>query len=396
MKEPVRIIGWYTTSVNNVPEAVLFCPAPHSTSHTPTHSGGIARSIPSRFRLNVPSPVAIRPPAAILGIETSCDDTAAAIVVDGRLQSSVVSTQLEHQDWGGVVPELASRAHERAIVPVVEKALAQAGIRREELDAIAVTIGPGLIGSLLVGVSFAKAAALALDIPLVGVNHLDGHLASLYLSAEKPRHPHLNLIVSGGHTQIMKVTAEGKATLLGKTRDDAAGEAFDKVGKMLGLPYPAGPVIDRLASSGDPGFVRFPRTRLEGYDMSFSGIKTAVLYHLNGIEDARREEYMATERANLCASFQEAVVDMLVAPVKKAMKNETIRDLGLVGGVSANTRLRSRLEDVTGELGGRLFVPPLAFCMDNAAMIAMAGYHRFLQGTTSPLTITADPSLALA
>lgn len=332
----------------------------------------------------------------LLGIETSCDDTAAAIIIDGALASSVVSTQLEHADWGGVVPELASRAHERAIVPVIDKALREADIERKDLDAIAVTVGPGLIGSLLVGVSFAKATALALDIPLVAVNHLDGHLASLYLDDTRPAFPHLNLIVSGGHTQIMMVSAPGQSVLLGKTRDDAAGEAFDKVGKLLGLPYPGGPEIDRRARHGQRTFHRFPRTRLKGYDMSFSGIKTAVLYHLNAIPEAERASYLNEHVDDLCASFQEAVVEMLVAPVKKAMKEEGIRDLGLVGGVSANSRLRERLADMVEDLGGRLFVPPLAYCMDNAAMIAMAGYQQLKAGRTAPLTVTADPSLILS
>jgi len=332
----------------------------------------------------------------VLGIETSCDDTAAAVIRNGELLSSVVSTQLEHADWGGVVPELASRAHERTIVPVVEKALREAGIGKEALDAIAVTVGPGLIGSLLVGVSFAKAMAMALDLPLLAVNHLDGHLASLHLETERPEYPHLSLIVSGGHTQIMKVTAPGVSELLGKTRDDAAGEAFDKVGKLLGLPYPGGPEIDRRAVNGNPSFHAFPRTRLKGYDMSFSGIKTSVLYHLNAVPESEREAYLRANIDDLCASFQEAVVDMLVAPVKKAMKDHRIRDLGLVGGVSANSRLRMKLQSMTDALNGRLFVPPMAYCMDNAAMIAMAGYHQLQAGLTAPLTVTADPSLVLA
>ena len=332
----------------------------------------------------------------ILGIETSCDDTAAAVIRDGRLLSSVVSTQLEHADWGGVVPELASRAHERAIVPVVDKALSDASMQRSDLNAIAVTVGPGLIGSLLVGVSFAKASALALDVPLVAVNHLDGHLASLYLTGIQPSFPHLSLIVSGGHTQIMNVQSAGEAVLLGKTRDDAAGEAFDKVGKLLGLPYPGGPEIDRRSVHGDATFHAFPRTRLKGYDMSFSGIKTSMLYHLNAIDEPDRSTYLATHIDDLCASFQEAVVDMLVAPVKKAMKDKQVRDLGLVGGVSANSRLREKLEDMLTGIGGRLFVPPMAYCMDNAAMIAMAGYHQILAGREAPLTVSADPSLALA
>lgn len=332
----------------------------------------------------------------LLGIETSCDDTAAAVIAEGALKSSVVSTQLEHADWGGVVPELASRAHERSIVPVVEKALRDADIDRSDLDAIAVTVGPGLIGSLLVGVSFAKATAMALDIPLVAVNHLDGHLASLYLDENRPVFPHLNLIVSGGHTQIMKVIGPGKSELLGKTRDDAAGEAFDKVGKLLGLPYPGGPEIDRRARSGNRTFHTFPRTRLKGYDMSFSGIKTSVLYHLNAIDESEREAYLHRHIDDLCASFQEALVDMLVAPVKKAMRDHRITDLGLVGGVSANSRLREKLETMVESLQGRLFVPPLAYCMDNAAMIAMAGYHQLQAGRTAELTVTADPSLVLA
>ena len=332
----------------------------------------------------------------LLGIETSCDDTAAAVISEGALKSSVVSTQLEHADWGGVVPELASRAHERSIVPVVEKALRDADIDRSDLDAIAGTVGPGLIGSLLVGVSFAKATAMALDIPLVAVNHLDGHLASLYLDENRPVFPHLNLIVSGGHTQIMKVIGPGKSELLGKTRDDAAGEAFDKVGKLLGLPYPGGPEIDRRARSGNRTFHTFPRTRLKGYDMSFSGIKTSVLYHLNAIDESEREAYLHRHIDDLCASFQEALVDMLVAPVKKAMRDHRITDLGLVGGVSANSRLREKLETMVESLQGRLFVPPLAYCMDNAAMIAMAGYHQLQAGRTAELTVTADPSLVLA
>jgi N6-L-threonylcarbamoyladenine synthase len=334
-------------------------------------------------------------PATILGIETSCDDTAAAVVRGRTLLSSVVSTQLEHADWGGVVPELASRAHERAIVPVVERALREAAIDRTELDAVAVTVGPGLIGSLLVGVSFAKALALGLDIPIVGVNHLDGHLASLYLDGAGPGYPHACLIVSGGHTQIMRVDGPGQTRILGRTRDDAAGEAFDKVSKLLGLPYPGGPEIDRRAARGNPDFHAFPRTRLAGYDMSFSGIKTSVLYHLNAMKEAERQDYLERHMDDLCASFQEAVIDMLVAPLKKAMRDEGLKELGLVGGVSANARLRSRLSDLVNTWNGTLHVPALAYCMDNAAMIAMAGFQQWTAGMVSPLTLTADPSLSL-
>ncbi|MDA0684201.1 MAG: tRNA (adenosine(37)-N6)-threonylcarbamoyltransferase complex transferase subunit TsaD [Bacteroidetes bacterium] len=331
----------------------------------------------------------------ILGIETSCDDTAAAVVAGGQLLANSVSTQLEHEKWGGVVPEIASRAHERQIVPVVNDALAKAGIDRADIDAVAVTVGPGLIGSLLVGVSFAKALCLGLDRPLIAVNHLDGHLASLYLAPSPPPWPHLCLIVSGGHTQLMRVDGPGETTLLGRTRDDAAGEAFDKVGKLLGLSYPAGPQVDRLAREGDPTFHAFPRTRLKGYDWSFSGIKTSVLYYLNALPETERSGFAARHLSDLCASFQEAVVDMLVAPVKKAMQDTGIRHVGLVGGVSANTRLRERLGELCTTQRGALYVPPMEYCMDNAAMIAMAGLHRFQSGQTSPLTVSADPSLTL-
>lgn len=331
----------------------------------------------------------------ILGIETSCDDTAAAVVSNGRLLSSSVSTQLEHQEWGGVVPEIASRAHERHILPVVNDAMAKAGMSRKDLDAIAVTVGPGLIGSLLVGVSFAKALALGLDRPLIAVNHLDGHLASLFLAPDPPPWPHLCLIVSGGHTQLMQVDGPGDMTLLGRTRDDAAGEAFDKVGKLLGLPYPGGPHIDRLARNGDATFHAFPRTRLKGYDWSFSGIKTSMLYYLNAFPEDERSDILRDHLPDLCASFQEAVVDMLVAPVKKAMRDTGIRHLGLVGGVSANARLRDQLGELCTIQRGALYVPPLEYCMDNAAMIAMAGFHRFQSGLASPLTVSADPSLSL-
>jgi len=334
-------------------------------------------------------------PSIILGIETSCDDTAAAIIVDGKLLSSVISTQLQHGEYGGVVPEIASREHEKHIVPVVEAALTEAGVAREDLSAVAVTTGPGLIGSLLVGVSFAKALSLGLDIPLIAVNHLEGHLASLFLGDNPPPLPHLSLIVSGGHTQLMKIAGSGEVELLGKTRDDAAGEAFDKVGKLFGLPYPGGPQIDFRARSGNSSFHTFPRTRLQGFDYSFSGIKTAVLYYLNSFSEEKRHSVLKDHLDDLCASFQEAVVDMLVAPVKKAMRDHRISHAGLVGGVSANSRLRERMGELTDSFGGSLFVPSLEHCMDNAAMIAMAGYHQYLVEDFSPLTLTADPSMII-
>jgi len=334
-------------------------------------------------------------PSILLGIETSCDDTAAAVIVDGCLASSVISSQEEHIAFGGVVPEIASRAHERLLVPVVERALDQAGLKKHDLTGLAVTAGPGLIGSLMVGVSFTKALSVGLGIPFIGINHLEGHLASLFLSQPSPPYPHLCLIVSGGHTQIMQIDAPGSYSILGKTRDDAAGEAFDKVGKILGLDYPAGPEIDRLAESGDVHFHAFPRTRLKGYDYSFSGIKTSVLYYLNALEEQDRDDLIATSLPDICASFQEAVVDMLLSPLKKAMKDTGISHVGMVGGVSANSRLRKRLSDLTNSLRGQMYVPDMKYCMDNAAMIAMAGYNRLQRGEMSELTLTADPSMHL-
>lgn len=333
--------------------------------------------------------------SVLLGIETSCDDTAAAVLVDGILVSNVVSSQPQHVEFGGVVPEVASRAHEKLLVSVVEDALKQAGIGKNELTGIAVTKGPGLIGSLMVGVSFAKAAALGLNVPFVGVNHLEGHLASLFLSTSPPPFPHLCLIVSGGHTQLMQIDAPGQFKVLGKTRDDAAGEAFDKVGKILGLDYPAGPQIDRLAAHGNRSYHPFPRTRLKGYDYSFSGIKTSVLYYLNSFDETHREELIRNSLADICASFQEAVVDMLISPIKKAVKDTGIRHVGLVGGVSANLRLRSKMHELLQQNKGQLYVPDMAYCMDNAAMIAMAGYFRLENGEQSDLSEIANPSLKL-
>ncbi|NQV73701.1 tRNA (adenosine(37)-N6)-threonylcarbamoyltransferase complex transferase subunit TsaD [bacterium] len=338
-------------------------------------------------------------PQVLLGIETSCDDTAAAVIIDGKLASSVISSQLEHVEFGGVVPEIASRAHERLLVSVVETALRDANVSKGDLSGLTVTSGPGLIGSLMVGVSFTKALSVGLGIPFLGVNHLEGHIASLYLSEDlsdpTPPYPHLCLIVSGGHTQLMKVEGPGKYAIMGSTRDDAAGEAFDKVGKILGLPYPAGPKIDALAKTGNKTFHSFPRTRLKGYDTSFSGIKTSMLYFLNALEEVERNELIANSLPDLCASFQEAVVDMLISPIKKAVRETGIRHIGLVGGVSANTRLREKLAELMNSMGGQMYVPDFRFCMDNAAMIAMAGYQRMQVGQASDLSLTADPSMKL-
>ncbi|MFT5142461.1 MAG: N6-L-threonylcarbamoyladenine synthase [Rhodothermales bacterium] len=331
----------------------------------------------------------------ILGIETSCDDTAAAVVVDGVLASSVVSSQPVHTQFGGVVPELASRDHQRLIVPVVRQALQEAGKSYDDVEAIAVTHGPGLAGSLLVGLSFAKGLAWALDKPLIGVNHLEGHLFSLFLGDTQPRLPFLCLIVSGGHTQVVRVEEDFSYETLGRTRDDAAGEAFDKVGKLLGLPYPGGPEVDRRAAAGNPEFVRFPRTHLKGIDFSFSGIKTSVLYYLNKFSDEDRAQHLLTHLDDLCASFQAATVEMLVRGLARAIKQTGIKDIALAGGVSANTGLRSAVDALAQKERLTVSVPEIQYCMDNAAMIAMAGHWKLQAGRISPLSLAAEPGLKL-
>ena len=332
----------------------------------------------------------------ILGIESSCDDTAAAVLDQGELTSSVISSQIVHEAYGGVVPELASRDHQRFIVPVVQQALEKAGVENKDLTGIAVTSGPGLAGSLLVGLSFAKAMAFALDIPLIGVNHLEGHIYSVFLEETRPAFPFLCLIVSGGHTQLIQVDEGFSHTVLGSTRDDAAGEAFDKVAKLLGLGYPGGPKIDALAKEGNPEFHAFPRSSLGGYDFSFSGLKTAVLYYLNAFSEEEREALLRDHMADLCASFQQAVVDMLVTVVKRAVRRTGIKDVAVVGGVSANSGLRTALKHLKEKEAFSLYVPSLKYCTDNAAMIAKAGAMCLETGKASTLYITAEPALKVS
>ncbi len=331
----------------------------------------------------------------ILAIESSCDDTAAAVVSEGRLLSSVVSSQRIHGNYGGVVPELASRAHQQLIVPIVQEALEEAGVTRHDLDAVAVTYGPGLAGSLLVGLSFAKALALGLGIPLVGVNHLEGHIYSVFIEEPHPPFPFLCLVVSGGHTQIVLVEDHFRHTTLGRTRDDAAGEAFDKVAKLFGLGYPGGPVVDRLAREGNPDFLHFPRSRPGGYDFSFSGIKTSVLYYLGKLETERRSALLDKHLADLCASFQQAVVDMLLDGLHRAVQETKVKHVAITGGVSANTALRNAAGALALEEGFTLYAPPVKYGMDNAAMIAVTGHFKLMTGITSPLTLTAEPGLIL-
>ncbi|MFA5353241.1 MAG: tRNA (adenosine(37)-N6)-threonylcarbamoyltransferase complex transferase subunit TsaD [Thermodesulfovibrionales bacterium] len=313
----------------------------------------------------------------ILGIDTSCDDTSAAVVEDGQLiLSNVVSSQSEiHRKYGGIVPELASRRHMEMIWPVVHEALEGAGTSLDGLDAIAVCYGPGLIGSLLVGCGFAKAAAYARKIPLVAVNHLEGHIFSVFLEEKKPEFPFLSLVVSGGHTSLYIVKAFGQYEEMGRTRDDAAGEAYDKVSKLLGLGYPGGPVIDSLAKEGDPKAFVFPRAYLpESLDFSFSGLKTAVR---NAVQ---KQEITNELTRDISASFQAAVIDVLVRKVEWAIVQKGIRMVTLSGGVSANSSLRSRMAEMAQEREVELFLPSTGLCTDNAAMIAAAGYRQFLTG----------------
>ena len=301
-----------------------------------------------------------------------------------------------HDSYGGVVPELASRDHQRNIVAVTRAALHEASSSLSDVKAVAVTYGPGLAGSLLVGLSFAKAMAASLDVPLIGVNHIEGHIYSVFIDEPRPRFPFLCLVVSGGHTMLVHADEGGRHRVMGTTRDDAAGEVFDKVAKMLDLPYPGGPEIDRLAADGNPEFHRFPRARLDGYDFSFSGIKTSVLYLLKSVDEDQREGFVRGHLAGLCASFQAAMVEMLMDPLQRAAADTGARNIALTGGVSANSELRGAAGTYCRENGVSLFVPDVAHCMDNAAMIAMAGHYKLAAGTTSPLTLTVDPAATLA
>ena len=319
----------------------------------------------------------------ILGIESSCDDTSAAVIRDGLLMSNVIASQEVHAEYGGVVPELASRAHQQNILPVVDTALRRAGVDKHELSAIAFTRGPGLLGSLLVGTSFAKGMSLGLRVPIVDVNHLHGHVLSHFIRREEgdvvPEYPYLCLLVSGGNSQIILVRNYNDMEVLGQTIDDAAGEAFDKCAKVMGLPYPGGPVIDRLAAEGDPGAFRLARPRVEGYDYSFSGLKTSFLYLLRD-RMAEDPAFIEARKADLCASLQHTIVEILLDKLVRASKDTGIRDIAVAGGVSANSGLRDGIVRTGLKRGWRTFLPPLKFTTDNAAMIAMAGYYNYLHG----------------
>ncbi len=321
--------------------------------------------------------------ALILGIESSCDDTSAAVIADTTILSNVIANQLVHQKFGGVVPELASRAHQQNIIPVIHEALELAGVRKQNLDAIAFTRGPGLMGSLLVGSSFAKAFALGLNIPLIEVNHMQAHILAHFILKKGvlervPRFPFLCLTVSGGHTQIVLVKDYFEMEVVGKTIDDAAGEAFDKAAKIMSLPYPGGPVIDKLAAAGNPAAFHFPKPQVGGFDYSFSGLKTSFLYFLRDQLKAN-PDFIEENKCDLSASIQASIVRILMKKLKLASKEFGIYQVAIAGGVSANSGLRKAMQDASIELGWETFIPPFEFTTDNAAMIAVTGYFKFIK-----------------
>lgn len=320
----------------------------------------------------------------ILGIESSCDDTSAAVLKNGVLLSNVTASQDVHRAYGGVVPELASRAHQQNIVPVVDQALKRAGVKPEDLSAIAVTLGPGLMGSLLVGVSFAKGMATSLGIPLIEANHLQGHILALFLKEEGtdtpvPPLPYLCLLVSGGNSQIVKVDAYNKMEILGQTIDDAAGEAIDKCSKVMGLGYPGGPIIDRLARQGNAEAFKFSKPHIPGLDYSFSGLKTSFLYFLRD-ELKNNPDFIQDNLNDLCASLQKTVIDILMSKLKKAAKQTGIKQIAIGGGVSANSALQKAVHDEAARSGWEVFIPRLGFSLDNAGMVAVTGYYKYLAG----------------
>ncbi|MFN0257461.1 tRNA (adenosine(37)-N6)-threonylcarbamoyltransferase complex transferase subunit TsaD [Pedobacter ureilyticus] len=314
----------------------------------------------------------------ILAIESSCDETSVAICDNGKITANVIANQTIHENYGGVIPELASRVHQQNIVPAVQQALAIAGVNKKQLDGVAFTQGPGLLGSLLVGVSFAKSFALALNLPLISVNHMQAHILAHFIDEPKPKFPFLCLTVSGGHTQIVLVKDYFDMEIVGETLDDAAGEAFDKTAKILNLPYPGGPLIDKHAKDGNPSKYQFPEPQIQGLNYSFSGFKTAILYF---VRDHQKENpaFVQENLADICASVQHSIVNILLNKLKKAAKQYNCNQIAIAGGVSANSGLRNALLSLQDTLGWEVFIPKFEYCTDNAAMIAIAGYQKFLQ-----------------
>ena len=330
--------------------------------------------------------------AIILGIESSCDDTSAAVIADGVICSNIVAGQQVHKEYGGVVPELASRAHQQNVIPVVHQALKQAGITKEELSAVAFTRGPGLLGSLLVGTSFAKGFSTALDIPLIEVNHLQAHVLAHFIKEDAddtshPNFPFLCLLVSGGNSQIIKIESYNKMEIVGQTIDDAAGEAFDKCAKVIGLPYPGGPVIDKLAKLGNAHKFKFSKPRIDGYDYSFSGLKTSFLYFLRD-ELKKDANFIENNREDLSASLQKTIIDILMDKLRLAAKDSNINEVAVAGGVSANSGLRAAFEDHAKRYGWKIHIPKFEYTTDNAAMVAITGYYKYLEGEFTDKSVT--------
>lgn len=335
----------------------------------------------------------------ILAIESSCDETSAAICSDGSILSNIIATQKIHEQYGGVVPELASRAHMQNIVPVVDAAVQKAGITLADVDAIAFTQAPGLIGALLVGGQFAKSLALALDKPLVTVHHMQAHVLANLINDPKPAFPFLCLTVSGGHTQIVLCKSPAEMEVIGETIDDAAGEAFDKSAKLLGLPYPGGPLIDKYAKEGDPSKYKFPEPQIPGLNFSFSGLKTSILYFLQnaGASNVYKEEFVASEAdkkafidnnlADICASIQHRIISILLNKLKKAAKETGVSNVCIAGGVSANSGLRKGIEELGRQMGWQTYIPAFEYCTDNAGMIAITAYYKYLSGDFASLDV---------
>lgn len=333
----------------------------------------------------------------LLAIESSCDDTSASVLYNNKVLSNEVANQEVHKQYGGVVPELASRAHLQNIVPVVAQALKKAGVHKEQLSAIAFTRGPGLMGSLLVGTSFAKSMAMGLGIPLIEVNHMQAHILAHFIDEGqvKPQFPFLALTISGGHTQIVKVKSFFEMEVLGETLDDAVGEAFDKTAKILGLPYPGGPLIDRYAQEGNPKAFSFSQPNIQGLNFSFSGLKTGILYF---IQKQTQEDPAFVEKhlADICASVQETIISILMKKVKKAVQQTGIKQVAIGGGVSANSGIRKALKAMGEQYGWETFVPKFDYCTDNAAMVGIVGYYKFLEGQFSAQAVTAQPRLSIS
>ncbi|MHA6280419.1 tRNA (adenosine(37)-N6)-threonylcarbamoyltransferase complex transferase subunit TsaD [Salinimicrobium sp. CAU 1759] len=327
----------------------------------------------------------------ILGIESSCDDTAAAVLHNGKILSNVIATQEVHKKYGGVVPELASRAHQQNIVPVIHEALSRAGIQKEDLSAIAFTRGPGLMGSLLVGTSFAKSLSLGLNIPLLDVNHMQAHILAHFIEEEefqKPEFPFLALTISGGHTQIVRVDDHFKMEVIGETLDDAVGEAFDKSAKILGLPYPGGPLVDKYAQTGNPKAFPFPKPKVDGLNFSFSGLKTSILYFVQK-QLKENPKFIEENIEDICASIQHTIIGILMDKLKKAVKQTGIRQIAIGGGVSANSGIRRTLKEAEARYQWKTFIPKFEYTTDNAAMIAIAGHYKYLSEDFANMGITA-------